>query len=289
MTAAAQVDLVSEHLVPTLAMFAAAVGAVWLGARPLVGVVAAQERHFDRVLRRALLLDVNPRTVTVLWLTSVAGLALLGYLAFGLFGVVLLGGVAALGPRWVLWWLRRRRIDKLEDQLVGGIQTVASGVRAGLNLVQSMEMVSREGPRPLRQEFAHLLREYEYGMSLDDAMRNAADRIGSQHYRLLFAALLTHRQRGGNLGDTLDRISASIREIQRLEGRLKALTAQGRAIARTIGAMPLVVMGLVWLMIDREAIEMLFTDSVGKLMLAGIILLTVLGFLWIRKIMAIDF
>jgi Flp pilus assembly protein TadB len=175
----------------------------------------------------------------------------------------------------------------LEEQLVGGVQTLASGVRAGLNLVQSMEMIARDAPAPLSQEFAHLLREYEYGVSLEDAMSNAARRVGLPDFRLLFAALHTHRERGGDLGETLDRIAESIREIQRLESRVRTLTAQGRATARWLGAMPAVVMAILYV-IDSSGVVMLFTANVGKMLLALVIVLNLIGFLWIRKIMAID-
>jgi len=188
----------------------------------------------------------------------------------------------------VLKLLRIRRLDRLELQLVGGIQTLASGVRAGLNLVQSMELVARDGPIPLRQEFRHLLREYEYGVPLEEAMDNAATRIGSGDFRLLFAALQTHRERGGNLGETLDRIGESIREIQRLEGRVKTLTAQGRATARWLGAMPVVILLILYFFVDDTGVMTLFVEDLGKLILLAIVVLNVLGFLWIKKIVTID-
>ncbi|MBL7134915.1 MAG: type II secretion system F family protein, partial [Phycisphaerae bacterium] len=188
----------------------------------------------------------------------------------------------------VLKYLTYKRLNKLEAQLVPGIQTLASGVRAGLNLVQAMGLVAEEGTVPLRQEFRHLLREYEFGISLEDAMDNASDRIGSGDFTLLFAALQTHRERGGNLGETLDRIGESIREIQRLENRVKTLTAQGRATARWLGAMPVVVLLIMYFLVDREGVKALFTEDMGNVILFGIIVLTVLGFLWIRKIVAVD-
>ena len=77
-------------------------------------------------------------------------------------------------PGLYIRWLTRKRLRKLENQLVGAVQTLASGVRAGLNLVQAMQMVSRDAPIPIKQEFAHLVQEYEYGIPLDDAMNNAA-------------------------------------------------------------------------------------------------------------------
>ena len=133
-----------------------------------------------------------------------------------------------------------------------------------------------------------MVREYEFGIGLEVAMSNAAERIGSGDFGLLFAALLTHRERGGNLGETLDKICEAIREIQRLEHRVDSLTAQGRATARFLGAMPAVVLAIVYFIVDAKGVESMFTSTAGKVILAAIIILNILGFLWIRKIMDID-
>jgi len=266
-------------------MFAAAV----LAYRPIGQFIRRQEYIFATVLQRRLLLDVRPRSATILSAIAVAFLAMVGYLLSGsLLGAVLGAAGGVLLPTVLLRTLVRRRLDRLEAQLVSAVQTLASGVRAGLNLVQSMQLVARDGPVPLRQEFLHLLREYEYGVPLEEAMDNAAIRIGSNDFRLLFSALQTHRERGGDLGETLDRISASIREIQRLENQVKTLTAQGRATARWLGAMPGVVMLVLYFLVDSSGVISLFTDGLGKLILLGIVVLNIIGFLWIRKIVAID-
>ena len=201
-----------------------------------------------------------------------------------------LGIGAALGaavPMIALRVLRRRRMARLGDQLVDGVQTLASGVRAGLNLIQAFELVARNLPTPISQEFAHLLREYEYGTSVEAAMANAADRIGLSNYRLLFSALQTHRERGGNLGETLDRIADSIRQIDRLEKRVETLTAQGRASARWMGLMPGIIL-LILYQIEPNWVVSLFVDDVGKVLLAIVAALNVGGFLWIRQIVSID-
>ena len=263
-------------------------GAVFLGYRPLRSLIARQEHQWGRVLQQNLLLDVQPRMVTILTGVAMLLLGAIGY-AFigGVIGVVVFASAGAILPTLVLRQLQRRRLAKLEDQLVSGVVTLSSGVRAGLNLVQSMELVARDGPTALKQEFAHLVREYEYGVPLEQAMGNAATRIGSGDFRLLFAALQTHRERGGDLGETLDRIADSIREIQRLEKRVETLTAQGRATARWLGAMPVVV-GVIYYVIEPGAVMALFHENLGNLILLGIIMLNVLGFLWIRKIVSID-
>jgi tight adherence protein B len=270
-------------------IFLAVGAAVWIGLNPAVTILRAKTAQYNRVLRAGLLIDLPPWALPVGGAVSMLFLALLGAMLLG-GSVVAMGLFAAVGlavPTAVIRLLRRRRLQRLEEQLVGGIQTLASGVRAGLNLVQSLEMIANDGPAPLSQEIEHLLREYEYGVPLDEAMDNTARRIGSSDYELLFAALHTHRQRGGNLGETLDRIASSIREIQRLENRVEALTAQGRATARWLGAMPAVVLGILYFIQPTEVIR-LFTTDPGKVILAIVIVLNLVGFLWIRRIMAID-
>jgi len=272
----------------SVAVFVLTAAAVIVGYRPVRALVVRQQALFDLVLCQQLLLAVSPRVATLLTGVVMVMLALICFvLTKSVYGA--LGGLAigALLPGGVLRVLRRRRLARLESQLVNGLQTLASGVRAGLNFVQAMQLVARDGPIPLRQEFRHLLQEYEYGLSLEDAMNNAAERIGSTDFRLVFSALLTHRERGGDLANTLDRISDAIREIQRLESRVKTLTAQGRANARFLGLLVIGTM-IIYYLIDSSGVRQLFADDIGKLILMVIGILVIVGFLWIRKIIDID-
>jgi tight adherence protein B len=263
--------------------------AALLAWRPVGQFLAWQERLFERVLRERLLLEIRPRQATWMMLSATAVLSLAGWtLLGGALGAALGAGVGCVAPMAVLRGLARRRLRRLDAQLVSGIRTLAAGVRAGLNLVQSMEMIAREGPRPLCEEFRHLLKEYEYGLPLDEAMDHAAERIGSEDYRLVFTALKTHRLRGGDLGETLDRIAESIREIQRLEARVQNLTATGRAQARWLGASPLLVLALLYLLVAPGDVRRMFIDPAGKLILLAIVVLNVAGFLWMRRIVDID-
>ena len=247
-----------------------------------------QEQWLDTVLNHELLLDIKPKLAMGLaWgLVLVAGL-------FGLLIVAspisfLIGAAIGLGfPFLVLRHLQQKRTERLENQLVDGLTTLASGVRAGLNLVQSMELLVRNSQGPIQQEFAQLLREYQMGVELNQAMRNSADRIGRPNYRLVFTAIEMHRQRGGNMGESLDRIAESIREIQRLEGKLDALTSQGRAQARMMGIMPFALIGVLYL-IDPEGVSMIFTEPAGRIILVIVLGLIVAGFVWIRRIMQVD-
>lgn len=243
---------------------------------------------YDRVLRQRLLIQVNP-TVTV-WATL--GLSLgVGLIAGLLVSSLLIGilvAALALGSPWLIFnYLEVKRLNKLEDQLVDGLTTIASGTRAGLNLVQSMDLLVKNSVGPIQQEFAQLLSEYGMGIDLNRAMRNASDRIGSKLYRLTFTAMEMHRVRGGDTAESMDRIAESVREITKLEGKLDALTAQGRTQA---WMMALAAPGLIGMfyMIEPDAVSRLFTEPSGRVILLIVIALIVTGFLWMRRILAID-
>jgi tight adherence protein B len=183
--------------------------------------------------------------------------------------------------------LETKRKKRLDEQIVDGITTLASGVRAGLTLVQSMQLLVRNSTGPLKQEFRQLMREFDLGIDLHQAMRNTSDRIGSVYYRLLFSAIQAHRDRGGDMGQSLDRIAESVREIQRLEGRLDAITAQGRAQARFMGIMPFVIIGILWL-ISPDDTSKLLTEPLGRVLLMIALVMIGVSFMWIRRIMQVD-
>jgi tight adherence protein B len=250
--------------------------------------IARTERSYERVLVNQLLMDIKPRTALLMVVLGIVVFAMIGYLiAESVIGLIAGAAIGFAAPVLIIRHLERKRMDRLENQLVDGITTMASGVRAGLNLIQAMEILVRNMNGPIQQEFAQLLREYQMGMDFNQAMRSAANRIGSSNYRLLFTALEMHRLRGGDVGQSLDRISESIREIQRLEGKLDAITAQGRFQAWMMAVMPLAFLGILFL-IDREGVAMMFAQPLGRIMLMGIAVLILLGWLWIRKIMTVD-
>jgi tight adherence protein B len=268
--------------------FAAVFGAMSFGYPYLRAGLADIEQWFTRVLVHQLLIDISPRIAMVM---SAIAIVTLGFIASQLAGhpawFFIGAAVGALAPYAVVRALQEKRRERLERQLVDGITTLSSGVRAGLNLVQSIEMLVNNALAPIRQEFAQLLREYQMGVNLNHAMRHTADRIGSSHYRLLFTALEMHRRRGGNTADSLDRICDAVREIQRLEGQLDAVTAGSRYQAYSIALMPVVLLAILY-MVNPEGVSFLFVDPVGRILLLATAALIVGAYVWIRKIMNVD-
>ena len=279
------------------ALAAVAVFGLGLSLRlPMRQLIQKQEADFHGALVELFLFDVTPRQLTLVMFAGalVAGV-LLALFAFHSDG----GGLAIVGafvvgtvsgywvPRIVIFIMQRRRRQRLNDQLIDGLVTLANGMRAGLNLVQSMKLIEANAQPPISQEFGLMLREFEHGTSVDEVMRRASVRIKLHHYKLLFAAMETARQRGGNLPETLDRLGESLREILRLEEKVKALTAENRMSARMMGAMPAVIGGIYY-MIEPDWVGAILNSQWGLLLLLIALVFWVVGFLWIRKIMTFE-
>lgn len=251
-------------------------------------LVNRQELAYDRVLRRQLLIDIEPRTALGVSTGLVVTVGLFVFvITYSLIAAFACAAAAMLLPNFYIRHLEAERLRRLESQLVDGLTTLAAAARAGLNLVQSMELLETNAVGPIKQEFGQLLREYRLGMDLNQAMQNASNRIGSQLYRLTFTAIQMHRLRGGDTAQSLDRIAESIRDIARLEAKLDALTSQARYQAIFMSMMPLVFLVLLW-SIDPEGVGMLFTVPAGRILLLIVVALIVVAFVWIRKIMAVD-
>jgi tight adherence protein B len=247
-----------------------------------------REEAYDRTLNQHLLLDINPKIAVMFSIILIMGGGTIGFVATENLVGIALGALSGLIlPTLMLKYLNNQRNEKLEAQLIDGITVLASGMRAGLNLGQSFELLVKNTQGPIHQEFGQMIREYQMGLDLTHAMHNAANRIKLQNYRLLFSALEMHRQRGGDTAQSLDRIADSVREIQRLEGKLDALTAKGRSQAWMMAVMPVVFLFMM-LSIDNESTMLLFTEPVGRILLLVAAGMVGMAFLWIRKIMAVD-
>ena len=281
-------------LATAVAVFAACISLRF----PLGRIIRHHEARFHEALVELFMFDVTPRQLTygMFLAAGVAGL-LLALMAWnagaGELGTFIMFAAGfAVGwwvPRIAIFVLQRRRRDRLGEQLIDGLVTLSNGMRAGLNLVQSMKLIEDNAQPPISQEFGLMLREFEHGASVDAVMRRASARIKLHHYRLLFAAMQTARVRGGNLPDTLDRLGESLREIMRLEEKVKALTAQNKLSAIMMGCMPAAILGVYYL-IEPSWVAVLFSreNDWGLLLLALAVLLNVSGFLWIRKIVTFE-
>ncbi|MDF1500336.1 MAG: type II secretion system F family protein [Anaerolineales bacterium] len=215
------------------------------------------------------------------------GFIISGYSIF--FGIVSMA-FGAYVPQIYVKMAQSRRLKKFDNQLGDMLNLMVNGLRAGFSTMQAMEAVSRELPSPISDEFRRVVQEMQLGLPMEEALDHLLRRINSDDLDLVITAINVQREVGGNLAEILDVISYTIRERVRIKGEISALTAQGRATAWVISALPIMLVLLLFLL-NREYIMQFFnpeTRSCGIpiLVVAGIMVIS--GFYASQKIVDID-
>jgi tight adherence protein B len=293
--------MAADHTLAAAACAGLAVTCATVVVAEFFGYASALYRQ--RYLRAAavelddVLLEMPPARIfdLSLALSGLAGFAaalLLGMSGGGSWMKAGFAGVAAAAlafpvPRLVLRFLRQRRLRMFDEQLEDALTGMSSALKAGFSISQALETVAEENRHPISIEFRLLVQELRLGVSLEDALENMCRRLGSADFELVATAIVTARQTGGELTAVFDRLSAMIRERLRIEGRLRALTAQGRLQAYVIGAMPFLLM-LAMNYVAPAMMAAFFHSALGMILIAAVLLMVVAGFLVIKKITTID-
>lgn len=217
--------------------------------------------------------------VVVLLLGNAGGVAVL-------FGIV----AAAVGYMLPAFYVRMRmtrQLQKFNDQLEEMLTMVSNSLRAGFGLLQAFELAAEQLQPPMSTELNRLLRDTRMGASLEEALENLSERVGSYDLDVVITAILIQRSVGSNLSEVLDKVAHTIRERVRLKGEINTLTAQKRLSGWIIGLMPV---GFVLLMmaINFDYMSVLFTDPLGRLLLVLAIVLDIIGIIVIRRIITVD-
>ena len=206
-------------------------------------------------------------------------------------GVPLLPGAGLLALAAGLPWLvlmrtRGARLRKLEEQLPEAADFLSRALRAGHSFANVMQMVGEEMPDPIASEFKFAYEEINYGVPMNEALHNLAQRVPLTDLRYLVIAVLIQRESGGNLAEVFGNISRLIRARLKLLAQVRVMSAEGRMSAWVLCLLPLGVMGLMTLS-NPAYVRVLWTDPVGiKLMWYAFAVATA-GVLWMRKLIRI--
>ncbi|MBA3477459.1 MAG: type II secretion system F family protein, partial [Lautropia sp.] len=214
--------------------------------------------------------------MATIWLLSASWLLML-------LGLLLVG----MMPNLFLVRLARRRRRQFSDQLPDALMLVAAAIRAGASLPLALRQMSLELPAPCGQEFDLMLREQRLGVSLDAALGSLERRMGGDDLRLFTAAVRIAGDSGGNLAETLERLSDTIRRKLTVEGKIRALTAQGRLQGWIMAFLPVIVAAALFA-IEPQAMAPLLSTWQGWVVCGVVAVLEAAGLLFIRRIMDID-
>lgn len=217
---------------------------------------------------------------------------ILSYFHWGYFGACL--GLCCLFLPWaVVKYYKARYYRQFEEQLSDTLLLMSNGLRAGFSFLQSMEMISRESPPPICDEFGRVIQEVSVGVPINDALQNLANRIDSMDLNLVVTAVVIQREVGGGLAEILETIAEVIRERMRIRREIRVLTTQGRASGAILACLPISLGLLIHITSKAGAptepsfIEPMFYDARGQVMLGCALFLQLLGFFCIMRIVSI--
>ncbi|MBV09792.1 MAG: secretion protein [Rubinisphaera sp.] len=220
-------------------------------------------------------------------------------IVFAAVGVV--GGMAAHAPTPLLpvcalfagilpymWILRRRkkRFARFGAQLPDALELIARALRSGHSLASGIQVVVHEMPEPISEEFGMAYEEQNLGIPIDKALKNVFRRVPNLDFKFFVTAVAIQRQAGGDLAEILDKIGHIVRERFRIMGQVQALTGEGRISGFVLMALPIVLFFVMYYL-NAEYMMLLFTEELGRKMIAGAVFLQILGAITIKKIIEI--
>jgi tight adherence protein B len=216
------------------------------------------------------------------------------FVAMMVFGIELLpalgfGFAAGCGlPFWMLSFLKNRRESKFLKEFPDAVDVIVRGIKAGLPLLDSLKLISNDAVEPVRSEFRSIVETQTIGMPIGEACLKLFESIPVPEANFFGIVVSIQQRAGGNLSEALGNLSRVLRDRKKMKAKIQAMSMEAKASASIIGALPLVVMGLVWLS-SPNYIALLWTDPFGRVMMACCGAWMGVGVLVMRKMINFDF
>jgi tight adherence protein B len=207
----------------------------------------------------------------------------------GLLAAAGMGFAGGFGlPRWVLGYLKKRREKQFLKALPDAVDVIVRGIKAGLPLFESIKVVAADAPEPLRGEFLAIIETQAIGMPLGEACARLYERMPLPEANFFGIVIAIQQKSGGNLSEALGNLSKVLRDRKKMAEKIQAMSMEAKASASIIGALPPIVMILVYLT-TPQYISILWTHPTGQLMLVGCVLWMATGILVMKKMINFDF
>ena len=161
----------------------------------------------------------------------------------------------------------KRRINKFTTNFPDAIELMVRGLRSGLPITETLGIVASEIPGPVGVEFRMVADKMKIGRTMEAALQETADRLGTPEFQFFVITLAIQRETGGNLAETLSNLADVLRKRAQMKLKIRAMSSESKASAYIVGSLPFVVFGLVY-MINPSYMGKFFTDE--RLMVAGV-------------------
>jgi tight adherence protein B len=207
----------------------------------------------------------------------------------GLIVAGMLGIAGSLGlPRWLLSYLKKRREKKFLEAFPDAVDIIVRGVKAGLPLLDCLKMITMEAPEPVKSEFRAIVETQAIGMPLGDACGKLYAQMPVPEANFFGIVIAIQQRSGGNLAEALGNLSRVLRDRKKMKAKIQAMSQEAKASAGIIGALPIAVMTMVYIT-SPQYISLLWTEPLGRVMLAASVLWMSMGVMVMKKMINFDF
>jgi len=229
-------------------------------------------------------IQLTPQEFILIWLGLIfIPMFLLSLLGISLITIAAVALVGFLIPPILLQRAKNKTQLMFTKQLGEALVIMGNAVRGGFSFRQSMDGVAKDMIPPISTEFAKTIREINYGISMEKALNNMAERVKNPDLDLLVCAVLISSQVGGNMSDIMDTIASTIKDRIRIKQEIRVLTASGRMSASVIGLLPIFII-LILMLISPSYFSGFFNTTMGVIMAVVCVLMELIGFFLIRKV-----
>jgi tight adherence protein B len=201
-------------------------------------------------------------------------------------GAAFVGGFGL--PRWILNYMKKRRIKQFTLELPNAVDVIVRGIRSGLPLGDCMRIIASESKEPLRSEFRTIMEAQAVGMTIGDAVGKLYDRVPVSEANFFAIVIAIQQKSGGNLSEALGNLSKVLRERRKMADKIKAMSMEAKASAGIIGALPPIV-GLLTYLSSPDYISLLWTTQTGKFALVAGVVWMSCGVLAMKKMVSFKF
>jgi tight adherence protein B len=191
-------------------------------------------------------------------------------------------------PRWMLSFMKKRREGKFLDAFPDAVDIIVRGVKAGLPLLDCLKMITIEAPEPVKSEFRGIVETQAIGMPLGEACGKLYEHMPVPEANFFGIVISIQQRSGGNLAEALGNLSRVLRDRKKMKAKIQAMSQEAKASAAIIGALPVAVMTLVYIT-SPNYISLLWTEPLGRVMLAASVVWMSLGVMVMKKMINFDF
>lgn len=188
---------------------------------------------------------------------------------YHLVGIVPVSITVGFGlPRYVLFYLTKRRVNKFTKEFANAVDIIVRGIKSGLPVSECLKIIATESPEPVAGLFLEIVESQNLGLTLEVSLERAQEQIKTPELQFFTIVLIIQGQTGGNLADTLANLSGILRDRKKMADKVKSLSSEAKSSAGIIGSLPFLMTGLLYL-VNPEYLTPLFTADLGKIMIAG--------------------